>query len=251
MSTNAKLDHAAASAAAPAAEAPKPMPFAIMRNTHEALRASIRLQQGYLDAGDRPAFVLEWRDFQRALAVHMAMEDESMFALLDEVGGGAITAAALPAEHAEDKRLAAAVDATLGGAPAAADLAAVRAAWQAWRDDHLHHLEHEEAVMMPLTMKTAPTPHERARIVNERLVTPFERHADFAWFVGWVVGLLSRHGSAAQPSNVATRVFAWGLQHACTREQWQRLRPVVRQAATPAIWAELAQQFGLDGDGPL
>jgi len=237
-----------------AAEAPKPMPFAIMRNAHEALRTSIRLQQGQLDGGDRAAFAAEWRDFQRALAVHMAMEDEAMFALLDEVGAGAITAATLPAEHAEDRRLAAAVDAALGEALAdtpAGDAPALRAAWVAWRDDHLHHLEHEEAVMMPLTMKTAPTPHERARVVHEKLVTPFERRADFAWFVGWVVGQLSRHGSTAQPANVATRVFAWGLQHACSREQWQRLRPRVRQACEPAIWEELAAQFGLDGDGPF
>jgi len=250
MNASTKLGDATA-ATAPAAEAPKPMPFAIMRNTHEALRASIRLQQGHLDAGERAAFVAEWRDFQRALAMHMAMEDEAMFALLDQVGGGAVTAAALPAEHAEDTRLAAAVDAALAGAPAAGNFAALRAAWAAWKHDHLHHLEHEEAVMMPLTMKTAPTPHERARVVNDRLVTPFERRADFAWFVGWVVALLSRHGSAAQPPNVATRVFAWGLQHASSREQWQRLRPVVQQATTPAIWTELKEQFGLDGDGPL
>jgi hypothetical protein len=238
-------------AAAPAGDTPKPMPFAIMRNTHEALRAGIRLQQGHLDAGNRMAFAAEWRDFQRALAMHMAMEDEAMFALLDEVGAGAITAAELPAEHAEDMRLAKVVDAALAAAPAAGDFTALRTAWGAWKDDHLHHLEHEEAVMMPLTMKTAPTPHERARVVNEKLLTPFEQRADFAWFVGWVVGLLSRHGSTGQPANVATRVFAWGLQHASTREQWQRLRPVVQQATTPAIWTELTQEFGLAGDGAL
>jgi hypothetical protein len=240
----------AAPAGGAAAEAPKPMPFAIMRNTHEALRASIHLQLGHLDAGDIAAFAAEWRDFQRALAMHMAMEDEAMFALLDAVGAGAISAASLPAEHAEDKRLAAEVDAALARAPAG-DFAALRTAWMAWRDDHLHHLEHEEAVMMPLTMKTAATPHGRARVVHETLLTPFERRADFGWFVGWVVGLLSRYGSTAQPPNVATRVFAWGLQHASSREQWQRLRPVVQQATTPAIWAELTAQFGLDGDGPF
>jgi hypothetical protein len=67
-------------------EAPKPMPFAIMRNAHEALRASIHLQGEQLDAGDAAAFREEWRTFQRALTVHMAMEDGAMFELLDAVG---------------------------------------------------------------------------------------------------------------------------------------------------------------------
>jgi Hemerythrin HHE cation binding domain len=122
------------------AEPPRPMPFAIMRNAHEALRASIRLQEQKLDADDAAAFRQEWQTFQRALAVHMAMEDNSMFDLLDGVSGGAIAAAKLPAEHLEDSRLAAAVDAGVAGV----DVTALRAAWSAWKEDHLHHLAHEK-----------------------------------------------------------------------------------------------------------
>ena len=223
------------------------MPFAIMRNAHEALRASIHLQGEALDAGDLAAFREEWRAFHRALAVHMAMEDGAMFALLDAVGAGAITAANLPAEHVDDTRLAAAVDAALDGREAG-DL---RATWSAWRDDHLHHLEHEEEVMMPLIMKTAATPEARARVVHDRLLAPSEGLPDFDWFVGWVVQMLSRHGSTGQPANVATRVFAWGLQHACSPRQWNHLRPIVERNCTPAIWAELTSKFGLNGDGPI
>jgi Hemerythrin HHE cation binding domain len=139
------------------ADPPRPMPFAIMRNAHEALRASIHLQAQRLDAGDSVGFREEWQTFKRALAVHMAMEDDSMFGLLDGVGAGAITAAKLPDEHVEDTRLAATVDAALG----AADVSALRAVWSAWKEDHLHHLAHEEEIMMPLTMKTAATPEAR------------------------------------------------------------------------------------------
>jgi len=223
------------------------MPFAIMRNAHEALRASIRLQEEYLDAGDAAAFREEWGTFQRALAVHMVMEDDAMFDLLDSVGAGAITSAKLPAEHEEDTRLAAAVDAALAGG----EVSVLRVAWSAWKEDHLHHLEHEEEVMMPLTMKTAATPEARARVVHDRLLVPSEALPDFDWFIGWVVRMLSQHGSAGQPANVATRVFAWGLQHACSPDQWRRLRPIVERNCTPAIWAELTAKFGLDGDGPI
>jgi hypothetical protein len=230
-----------------AAEAPKPMPFAIMRNAHEALRASIRLQAAALEKGDCTAFADEWRRLQRGLAVHMAMEDRSMFALLDAVSGGACAGAGLPAEHTEDTRLAAAVDAALGEA----DLADLQRAWRAWHDEHLHHLEHEEAVMMPLTMKTAPTPEGRARIVHDRLLTPSAELEDFDWFVGWVAEMLSRHGSSAQPPAVATRVFAWGLQHASTPEQWRRFKPIMKRSVPPAIWDDLARDYGLDADGKI
>ncbi|HTT10960.1 MAG TPA: hemerythrin domain-containing protein [Burkholderiaceae bacterium] len=223
------------------------MPFAIMRNAHEALRASIRIQEQRLEAGDLAGFREEWQTFQRALAIHMAMEDNSMFALLDGISAGAISAAKLPEEHREDSRLAAVVDGTFK----TGDRGALRAAWSEWKEDHLHHLSHEEEVMMPLTMKTAATPEARARVVHDRLLVPSESLPDFDWFIGWVVGMLSRHGSAAQPANVATRVFAWGLQHACSPDQWNRLRPIVERNCTPAIWAELSSRFGLSGNGPI
>ncbi|MGQ0578934.1 MAG: hemerythrin domain-containing protein [Betaproteobacteria bacterium] len=229
------------------AEPPRPMPFAIMRNAHEALRASIRLQEQKLDAGDMTAFREEWQIFKRALAVHMAMEDDFMFELLDGVGAGAISSAKLPEEHVEDSRLAALVDAALKGA----EPSALRTAWSDWKEDHLHHLAHEEEVMMPLTMKTAATPEARARVVHDRLLGPSEKLPNFDWYIGWVVRMLSEHGSAGQPANVATRVFTWGLQHACSPSQWSRLRPIVERNCTPEIWAELTSKFGLNGDGPI
>jgi hypothetical protein len=228
-------------------DVPKPMPFAIMRNAHEALRASIRLQEQKLESGDVSRFREDWQAFRRALAVHMAMEDDSMFSLLDGLSGGAVTSAGLPAEHVKDVALAGAVDAALGGA----DATAVRAAWSAWKDDHLHHLAHEEEIMMPLTMKAAATPEARARVVHERLLGPSERLPNFDWYIGWVVSTLSHYGSGSQPANVATRVFAWGLMHACSPSQWNRLRPIVEKSTTPAIWAELTEKFGLNGDGPI
>jgi hypothetical protein len=235
------------SASAAPAESPKPMPFAIMRNAHEAFRASILLQEQKLDAGDDAGFREEWQTFQRAIVIHMAMEDDAVFALLDEVGGGAITAAKLPAEHLEDAHLARAVNDVLDSG----DVVALRAAWTVWKDDHLNHLKHEEDVMMPLTMKTGPTPEARARTIHNRVLVPSEALPGFDWYVGWVVYMLSRYGSAGHPAAVATRGFAWGLQHACSPAQWNRLRPVVERNTTPEIWAELTTKFGLGGAGTI
>jgi hypothetical protein len=223
------------------------MPFAIMRNAHEAMRASIRLQGESLDAGDLEGFRGEWGNYRKALAVHMAMEDTAMFDLLDEVSGGAITQAGLREEHVEDVRFASAVDAALE----IRDLSALGAAWSAWKADHLHHLEHEEQVMMPLVPKTAGTPGAMARVVHDRLLAPCEHLPDFDWYIGWVVRMLSEHGSTEHPPNVATRVFAWALQTDCTADEWNRLRSVVEQNCTPEIWREMTSGFGLDGEGKI
>jgi len=83
------------------------------------------------------------------------------------------------------------------------------------------------------------------------VLRPTESLPDFDWSIGWVVRRLSDFGSTAQPPHIATRVFAWGLQNACSRSQWRRLRPIVQRNCAPAIWAEMASKFGLDGEGTV
>lgn len=227
--------------------APRPMPFAIMRNAHEAMRTSIRLQGKFLEKEDMKGFRGEWERYRKALAVHMAMEDKAMFDLLDDVGDGAIAQAGLREEHTEDIRLTSAVDAELEKET----LSSLSSAWSAWKTDHLHHLEHEEKVMMPLVPKTAKMPGGMARVVHDRLLAPSEHLPNFDWYVGWVVKMLSEAGSTEHPPNVATRVFAWALQNDCTPDEWNRLGPVVKQNCTPEIWLEMTSEFGLDGEGKI
>ena len=227
--------------------APRPMPFAIMRNAHEAMRASIRLQEKTLEAEDLKSFRGEWERYRKALAVHMDMEDKAMFDLLDEVGDGAIKQAGLREEHVEDARLASAVDAELEKGNGRT----LRPVWSAWKANHLDHLEHEEKIMMPLVQRTAESPAAMARVVHDRLLAPSESLTNFDWYIGWVVKLLSEHGSAEHPPNVATRVFAWALQYDCTPDEWNRLRPVVKQNCTPEIWTEMASEFGLNDEGKI
>lgn len=223
------------------------MPFAIMRNAHEAMRASIRLQEKKLEAEDLEGFRDEWERYCKALEVHMYMEDQAMFSLLDDVSEGAISKAGLPEEHVNDQRLSAAVNLELE----TENCSAIRTAWTVWKTSHLHHLEHEEKVMMPLVPKTADTPSSIARVVHDRLLVPGETLPNFDWYIGWVVKMLSQHGSSEHPPNVATRVFASALQFDCTQDEWNRFRPVVRQNCTPEIWAELTSEFGLDGEGKV
>jgi hypothetical protein len=227
--------------------APSPMPFAIMRNAHEAMRASIRLQEKYFEAEDLRSFCDEWERYLKALEVHMDMEDNAMFVLLDEVGDGAITQAGLAEEHVEDQRLASAVDTQLKNE----NWSALRPAWLVWKTHHLNHLEHEEKIMMPLVPQTAETPAAIARVVHDHLLKPSENLTNFDWYIGWVVQLLSEHGSTEQPPNVATRVFASALQYDCTPDEWERLRPVVKRNCTRDIWTEMVSEFGLNDEGKI
>lgn len=92
----------AAPPAAAAVEYKPPMVPAVMRNAHEVLRGDIKLASAALEAGDLAAFKQHWAALHRFLVVHMAMEDAGMFPLLDATFDGAISKAALGAEHEHD-----------------------------------------------------------------------------------------------------------------------------------------------------
>ena len=64
------------------------VPFAVMRNSHEAMRMSIKnVLSIHIENGDIAKFRVAWIDFQRAMEVHMEMEDKDMFPLLNSVSG--------------------------------------------------------------------------------------------------------------------------------------------------------------------
>ena len=58
-------------------EKPKPMIFAIMRNGHEVLRGALRELQVTLDDddGNLDKAVVQWKDYQKWVKMHMAMEE--------------------------------------------------------------------------------------------------------------------------------------------------------------------------------
>jgi hypothetical protein len=226
------------------AQTPQPMSFAILRNTHEVFRKSIALMSEILDKGTLGEFRQEWASFGRCRATHLAMEEGAVFSLLDEVGDGAITEAGLGQEHIEDLENAELVE----QATTADDVAR---AFEVWKKFQLEHLAHEERVMGPLTMKTAPTPAGRGRVVQERLVLPAIVHGDFDWYLAFTIARLTAYGTAEQPPAIAVRVFAWGLQYASTPEQWSQWKNIVQENTTTDIWLEMVEKFQIDSDGKI
>lgn len=226
------------------AQTPQPMSFAILRNTHEVFRKSIALMGEILDKGTLGEFRQEWANFRRFRATHIAMEENAVFSLLDEVGDGAITEAGLVQEHLEDNE-----NAELVEQATSAD--EVAKAFEVWKRFQLEHLAHEERVMGPLTMKTAATPAGRGKVVQKRLLLPAIAHGDFDWYLAFAIARLTAYGTAEQPPNIAVRVFAWGLQYASTPGQWNEWKKIVQENTTGEIWLEMVEQFQIDGEGKI
>ncbi len=80
-------------------EVPIPMSFAVLRNLHEAMRASIAECWRLLVAGQLDAFRSEFAPFSRVLRSHTAVEDDAVFPFLDALSGGQITSEHLQDEH--------------------------------------------------------------------------------------------------------------------------------------------------------
>ena len=225
-------------------QAPQPMSFAILRNTHEVLRKSIDLMSGLLEKEALDEFWNEWKSFRRCRATHLAMEEDAVFVLLDELGDGAITEAGLSQEHVQDRINAELVEV----ATTTHEIAPVFETWKAYQ---LDHMSHEERVMGPLTMKTAATPAERGQVVQDCLLPPAIANGDFDWYLAFVIRRLTAYGTGQQTPNIAVRVFAWGLQYASTPAQWELWKNIVQNNTTNDIWAEMVEQFQIDGKGKI
>jgi len=225
-------------------QTPQPMSFAILRNTHEVFRKSIELMSALLDKGRLDEFRQEWRNFQRCRQTHLAMEEDAVFALLDEVGDGAIAEAGLGQEHIDDLANAELVKQALTVEDAGR-------AFDTWKAHQLEHLAHEEQVMGPLTMKTAPTPAERGQVVHDTLLPPALEYGDFDWYLAFVIERLTAYGTSNQAPNIAVRVFVWGLQYASDAGQWEQWKPIIRGNTSEEIWGEMVEKFQIDGEGKI
>jgi hypothetical protein len=222
-----------------AQEQPRPMVFAVMRNTHEAFRMAMKEMNESLS--DKAQFESKWNPFKQALKVHMALEENTMFPILNASNSNVTTP--LSVEHDDDAKQISAVDDAL----AAGGGAGLQAAYATWHEAHLKHLTHEEDIMMPLLPKLVeapPTPKKLGAVMHKILANESMEHLNF--LVKYTVGLLTRHGSTTNDAATATRVFVWGLQYSSSDEQWAVWSPIIKQATTEAIWNEMVDKFKVD-----
>lgn len=223
-----------------------PMVPAIMRNGHEVLRGDLKLLQASADEGNLGEFASRWAAFLRFLKVHMAMEDNGMFGLLDQTFDDAIKKSTLSSEHTGDIEEAAAVQAAVDKS----DIAAVKAAWAVYGPHHLEHLVHEEAILMPLVGRLGGgDASKRAALFNEHIVAPGIATGDFDFFVSHGVSILATHGSTEHDAKTASRVFSNAIRGCTTPAQWSQLHPLVKAAMPADVYASAVAIGDIDGPG--
>lgn len=221
------------------------MGWAIMRNAHESIRAAITESSVLLENNKNEDFASLWTDLTRAISIHMTIEDIDAFPLLQKQSNTWVDEN-LEIEHINDHTLMESITKLVENG----ELVSIEL-FNQWKESHLTHLQHEEKVMTPLTMKTGGSHEERASVVNKLLVTPaFQRNSDeFLWYVGWCIKMLSKSGSVNNPAGVAVRVFSHGLQASTTILQWGLLKEVIQKNTTSEIWEDMVTNYKIDQDG--
>ena len=219
-----------------------------MRNYHEVLRNDLhKVLSPLLEGGDVPGFAHAWRDYTRAISVHAAMEDgvtgagQGSVAMLNHHFGGIVDAKAFLQEHETEHAAQAKVTAAIQG-----PLDALRRAFATYVDLAEAHMKHEEDEMQPLVVKL---PDPKAPKFAQWCVSAGIAHGGMEHFLAHGVQSLSRHGSARNTPEVATRVFVHAAQSIFSPEQWARFGPVMRDAAPPALWAGLVAEVPALGAG--
>ncbi|RYH23699.1 hemerythrin domain-containing protein [archaeon] len=199
-----------------------------------------------IDISDSHTFIKLWKEYQRAVQVHMDMEEIDFFPLLNHMFDGVVNNAGLSDLHTSDHENSYEIDELISAANV--DLTQIKPVYEAWKAFHLDHFVKEEAIMMPLTMKTAPTAEGRCLVVHDKLVSPAEARdlGEFKFFLGWCVAKLSKLGSSQQPADVATRVFLRALRSACVKSQWVRFMPILKEKCDPAIWSTIATKYNIE-----
>lgn len=217
-----------------------------MRNAHEAFRMAMKEMEEALENSDSTTFIKLWKEYQRAVQVHMDMEEIDFFPLLNHMFDGVAGNAGLSDLHTSDHENSYEIDELISAAEV--DVTQIKPVYETWKAFHLDHFVKEETIMMPLTVKTAPTAEGRCLVVHDKLVSPAEARdiGEFKFFIGWCVSKLSKLGSTQQPAEVATRVFLRALRSACVKAQWTRFMPAMKDKCDPTIWAATATKYNIE-----
>lgn len=190
-------------------------------------------------------FLNEWRNLQRALNMHMHLENNGFFQLLDSLGNSAVSEAGLENEHDHDLELQKNVDQAI----TEENRSALKQAFDVWSKDHIEHLVHEEDVMMPIIPKAGNNCVEHGQVVHDRLLSSIESMDEFDWTLGWILEKLNRHESGSQPPELMVRVFVWGLHYSADDNQWQRWLPIVNSKLSQELFQLMVEEFRIDRPG--
>lgn len=209
---------------------PEIRPFVVMRLAHEAIRVALDDLEEASQSGEGDHGAAIWGDLMRLVDLHMRQEEEYFFPLLNKDFDGCVEDEHLGDEHVDDVKERKAITKLFAKISEEDDddvLEDLREKIKEFSAGHRKHLEHEEDVMMPKTMKLGDFA-KRAWHVNQLI---FIDHEEFQTFMfPFVIGKLV---AARPPPMVAN--YLKGVRAASLTHQWEELRGVARDALSEKV----------------
>lgn len=226
--------------AASSEEAPRPLIFALMRNSHEVIRGGILECKQQLADGNLDGFKGCWAALHKFEHLHMQMEEgradvaPGFFSILNEHFDGLATKEGLFDAHPKLD----AAETLVDEAATAGDVAAVTTAFDAFAAFNEVHMNHEEDIMMPKVMALKKSGHNLKEAMATRIL-PAAIAGDFEHFVTYGVRMSEKHDGGKPRA----RVFAHALWGVATDEQWAEWHPWIKAGLSADKYASMAPLF--------
>ena len=211
-------------------------PFAVMRLTHEAIRAGMKevkvaLEKVSDDCSNLDEIRKIYVDLERCIVIHAKQEDQIFFPLLNEKFDGVINNENIPPKHDDDGEQREKIKSLLeNGCDSKDELSKII---NEWLDAHEAHLKLEEQVMMPLTMKTADTVEKRGEIVRSIINVDRKEFSEYQFeyvlgklFVSKPFGPLMMYCKATQMASNAQEYneVKGKIEGVVGEEMWNKLK---------------------------
>eukprot|EP00164_Ancoracysta_twista_P009153 GFYU01013462.1.p1 GENE.GFYU01013462.1~~GFYU01013462.1.p1 ORF type:complete len:299 (-),score=121.71 GFYU01013462.1:107-943(-) len=206
------------------------VPFAVMRQAHEAIRGAAKdldegtikaLEDGY-SADKLDAAEAELKLLSRFVHMHAKMEDDVLFKKMNAKFEDLATKEHYYEEHETDAKDWEGVWAAVKDAREKEDASGVVTAYKKWRDTHMAHLEHEEKEMMPRIPKLCSNFLEVQSTVNEFINAIEDELFDFG--INFYCVKLEKH----KPYE-GLRVFVRAVQYSVEKDRYaEKYVPLVK-----------------------
>mmetsp|Transcript_31766 Transcript_31766/g.49706 ORF Transcript_31766/g.49706 Transcript_31766/m.49706 type:complete len:536 (-) Transcript_31766:350-1957(-) len=217
-------------------------PFAVMRLTHEAIRAGMNMISAQVEYDKVDAALEAYDQLRLVINVHATHEDKGMFPLLDSLFDNVCLNNGLRDEHENDHKRDFVVRKALQDAgKAGGDKNDAFAALNEWIAEHEKHLKHEEDIMMPLTEKVAETVELRGASMQKVLACDSEGFERIQ--LPYVINKLDH----SKPFG-AVKMFVEGLQMSSTVSAYERYVTIMKAEIKSETAAQL-EKAGCFGPG--
>jgi len=219
-------------------------PFAVMRLTHEGIRAGINDVKNELNNVDDSCSNMDtlkgiFGDLERCINCHAKMEDDIFFPKLNKDFDNIIDTNEIPGTHTKDTELRTQIRAFFDENKT--DKSELTKLINDWCDAHESHLKLEEQIMMPLTPKTGDTPKARGEVVQTIINADRDEFNDFLF--EYVLKQLVK----TKPYG-PVMMFCKATQLSSNKSEYEAVKTKIKDIVGEETYKKL-QNIGIDDDG--